>query len=260
MIRPAGEAIRGARAAEDGQRRVRVRKLSEVVAREIVDDIAARGLRPNTMLPPESVMLEQYRVGRASLREALRVLEVQGVIAMKPGPRGGPMVVGVESRQFSKMTTLYLHLTAATFGDVLQARMVIEPVMVRLAAGRRDPGHLRQLDEFLASPQPSPHALPTQHLSTSTEFHAMVSGMSGNPVLDLFGRAIRDMYVDRQYGLTFPEDARQRVLDEHVAIATAIRDGEAARAETLMRDHMEEFGRFSASRYPGVLDEIVDWH
>lgn len=238
----------------------RTAKLSEIVAREIVHDIAARGLAPHTMLPSESVMLEQYGVGRASLREALRVLEVQGLISIKPGPGGGPMVSGVDSRHFGKMTTLYLHLAGATFGDVLQARMVMEPVMVRLAAERRQPEHLEQLDAFVGSPQPSPHVLPSSHLAVSTEFHGMVSGMSGNPVLDLFAQAIRSVYAERQHGLTYPEDARERVAAEHVAIAEAIRDGEAASAEELMRAHMEEFAHFSAERYPGMLEEPVDWH
>ena len=237
----------------------RAAKLSEVVAREIVHDIAARKLPPRSMLPPESVMLEQYGIGRASLREALRVLEVQGLITIKPGPGGGPMVAGVESRHFGRMTTLYLSLSAATFGEVLQARMVIEPVMVRLAAERRDAEHLAVLDEYIANPQPSPHLLPAKHLQTSSEFHAMVSRMSGNPVLDLFASAIRHIYAERQYGLTYPEDERERVVQDHVAIAVAIRDGEAELAERLMREHMADFGESSAERYPGMLDEPVDW-
>lgn len=238
----------------------RTTKLSELVAREIVHDMAARSVPPNTMLPPEAAMLEQYGVGRASLREALRVLEVQGLITIKPGPGGGPMVAGVDSRQFGKMATLYLMLTDATFGDVLQARMVLEPVMVRLAAERQDTAHVEALEEYLAAPQPSPHVLPSQHLPASSEFHAMVSGMSGNPVLDLFARAIRHIYADRQQGLTYPEHARERVVREHVAIARAVRDGQSELAERLMREHMADFGEFSESRYPGLLDELVDWH
>src|SRR6478736_4725215 len=66
----------------------RAEKVSEVVARSIVQDIASRELQPGTMLPPESVMLERYRVGRASLREGLRILEIQGLITIKPGPGG----------------------------------------------------------------------------------------------------------------------------------------------------------------------------
>ncbi len=131
--------------------------------------------------------------------------------------------------------------------------------MVRLAAERRDPEHLRRLDEYLASPQPSPHTMPSQHLLTTTEFHGMVSSMSGNPVLDLFGRSIRLIYAERQHGLTFPEEARERVLREHVAIAHAIREGAARDAEALMNAHMSEFAHFSAQRFPGMLDEPVDW-
>ena len=238
----------------------RATKLSELVAREIVHDIATRDLPPNTMLPPESVMLEQYGIGRASLREALRILEVQGLITIKPGPGGGPMVSDVDSRQFGKMATLYLMLVDATFGDVLQARMVLEPVMVRLAAERRDGAHLPALEEYLAAPQPSPNVHMSHQFEVSSEFHAMVSGLSGNPVLDLFGRAIRHIYADRQQGGTFPEASRERVVREHVAIAEAIRDGRPEEAEGLIREHMAEFAEFSASRFPGLLDEVVDWH
>jgi DNA-binding FadR family transcriptional regulator len=212
------------------------------------------------MLPPESVMLEHYGVGRASLREALRILEVQGFIVLKPGPGGGPMVAGAGSKHFGKMTTLYLHLSGATFGDVLAARMVLEPVMVRLAAEHPEPENVERLDAYVHDPQPSPHLLPTQHLQTSTEFHGMVSSMSSNPVLDLFANAIRDIYVARQHGLTYPEQERSRVVRDHVEIAEKIRDGEADEAERLMREHMIEFAGYSAERFPGMLDEVVDWY
>src|SRR5215211_3941173 len=81
----------------------RAEKVSEVVARSIVQDIAARRLPPGTMLPSESVMLDRYRVGRASLREGLRILEIQGLITIKPGPGGGPMVATASSHDFGRM-------------------------------------------------------------------------------------------------------------------------------------------------------------
>ena len=84
-------------------------------------------------------MLEKYQVGRASLREALRILEVQGIIAIRPGPGGGPMVAPFDSMNFARMTTLYLHLVGATYREVLEARIIMEPVMARLAAQRKDP-------------------------------------------------------------------------------------------------------------------------
>ena len=68
----------------------RADKVSEVVARAIVHDIVSRGLEPGATLPSEAVMLARFQVGRASLREALRILEVHGLITIKPGPGGGP--------------------------------------------------------------------------------------------------------------------------------------------------------------------------
>jgi DNA-binding FadR family transcriptional regulator len=75
--------------------RRRTAKVSEIIAREIVHD--SRGLPPGTMLPSEAKLLERYQVGRTSLREALRVLEMQGLIVIRPGPGGGPMLTEVDS-------------------------------------------------------------------------------------------------------------------------------------------------------------------
>ena len=68
-------------------------KAAMVVAQRIVRDIGRAGLRPGDLLPPERAMLETYGTGRGTLREALRLLEFQGVIALKPGPGGGPILM-----------------------------------------------------------------------------------------------------------------------------------------------------------------------
>jgi len=77
-------------------------KISETIARDILDDIVVRQLPPGTMLASEAVMLDRYGVGRASLREALRILEIHGLIKIKPGPRGGPVVAEVTSSDLGR--------------------------------------------------------------------------------------------------------------------------------------------------------------
>jgi DNA-binding FadR family transcriptional regulator len=232
----------------------RTEKISENVARELVHDM--RGMAPGTKLPPEAVMLSKYRVGRASLREALRLLEVQGLIVIRPGPGGGPIVASVDSRHFAQMSSLYFHTAGATYGDLVEGRLVMEPVMARLAAQRQDPRDLEQLQAFIGEPPPDDTR---EYLRKATEFHALLSGMSGNPVLDLMGRSLKDLYTDRVEGLIFPARARARVEREHAAIARAIISGNAQRAERLMREHMAEFVEFVAERNPGILSEVVDW-
>lgn len=233
----------------------RTEKISEIVAREIVHDM--RGMTAGSKLPPEALMLSKYRVGRASLREALRLLEVQGLIVIRPGPGGGPVVAPVDSRHFARMASLYFHLSGATYRDLVESRLVMEPVMARLAAERQDPHDLAELQQFIAvTPEADDPALYMQH---STDFHALLSGMSGNPVLDLMGRSLKDLYTDRLEGLIFPLEARVRVQEEHSTIAKAIVKGNAVRAEKLMREHMLEFMEFAGERNPGVFAEVVDW-
>jgi DNA-binding FadR family transcriptional regulator len=250
----------GHRAGNRGQRDAsltprRTAKISELVARDIVHDM--KGLPPGTMLPAESAMLDRYQVGRASLREALRILEVQGLIVILPGPGGGPMVAPIQSRDFARMTSLYLHLSGATYRDVVVGRLVMEPVMARLASEREDVAQLAELEQFIV-----PATLPVDdvtYLQRSSDFHSVVSGLSGNPVLDFMGRSLKDIYNDRVGHMVFPREARDRVEHDHIVIAKAIVAGQADKAERLMREHMEEFVQYAEERNPGVLDEVVDW-
>lgn len=234
--------------------RRRTEKVSGIIAREIVSDM--RGLPPLSMLPPEAAMLEKYQVGRASLREALRILEVQGIIAIRPGPGGGPMVAPFDSMNFARMTTLYLHLVGATYREVLEARIIMEPVMARLAAERKDRDALAQLQDFLSRSEPVDES---EYLLQSGGFHELLSGLSGNRVLDLDGRSLKDIYADRIEGTIFPPEARQGILRDHRLIAQAIVAGNASRAQKLTQAHMEEYLFYSAERNPGVLDEVVQW-
>src|SRR3954470_21504747 len=81
-------------------------KIAEYLARAMVDDIASRDLPPGTLLASEAQMIAEYGVGRGTLREALRILEVHGVIGLRPGPRGGAIVVATSVRDYSRMSSL----------------------------------------------------------------------------------------------------------------------------------------------------------
>lgn len=232
----------------------RPEKLSESLARDIVRDM--RRLPPDTMLPTEVDMAKAHGVGRGSVREALRILETHGLITIRTGPRGGPVVAQPDSETFAKMASLHLHTMGATYRDLIQSRLVMEPVMARLAAERQDQAVLKQLEDYVGQTAP---VKDEEYLHSVSNFHSLVSGMSTNPVLDLYGRSLKDIYTDRIESMVFPVEARARVRDDHAAIARLIVEGEADRAEKRMREHMSEFLTFSAERNPGLLDRVVDW-
>lgn len=234
----------------------RADKVSEVVARAIVHDIVDRGLEAGSTLPAEAIMLSRFKVGRASLREALRILEVHGLITIKPGPGGGPIVSTPTSGNFGRMATLFFQLDGATFRELVETRLVLEPVMARLAAIRQDPETLTALR---ANVEEGLRSTDEQHTRIGTEFHGLMAGASGNRVLDLMSSAIRDVFYERVTSSLFPPGDRNRLHHDHAAIVKAIEKGDAKAAERLMRTHMEEIVERSEERLPGMLDEIVDW-
>jgi GntR family transcriptional repressor for pyruvate dehydrogenase complex len=234
-------------------------KVYETVARDLVRRIRSERLEPGTLLPPEAQMLVEYGVGRASLREALRVLEVNGLITIKPGPGGGPVVAGVDSHEFGRMATLYFQVGGMTFRELMEARLVMEPVMARLAAERRDPKLLSELEQSVDAASKAEVTSEEAYLSTSADFHEVVAGMSGNRILDLFGSALLRIFYDRVGGMAFPVSRREGVRNIHVEIAAAIADGDAALAEQLMHEHMVEYANYVKRRHPALLDEVVDW-
>src|ERR1700674_1494569 len=114
MVAPVGANGSDRRAARAGvgfdEADRRVVKTSETVAIDLVHDIVVRRLKAGDKLPLEVAMLQEYRVSRASLREALRLLEVQGLISIRPGPGGGPVVGSVDARHLARTASLYFHL------------------------------------------------------------------------------------------------------------------------------------------------------
>ena len=239
--------------------RLRMVKRSDLVVKQIVRDIMRGGLTPGTMLPPEASMLKEYGVSRSSLREALRILEVNGLITIRPGPSGGPCVAAVEPRHFGRMTSLFLEMSRTPFRELLEARVIMEPLMTRLAAERRDPDKVLELKRSLEEHAELDPKDGLRYLEVVQGFHAVVVGLSGNHVLDLFGRSLEGIFTERVAQSHQPAARWREVRQEHEAVGQAIVDGDADAAESLMRSHMAKFAASFVKRYSALLDEIVGW-
>src|SRR4051794_13362504 len=214
MVSPAG-----APADEFRPRQIkRGTKVAEALAQGIVHEIVTQNLQPGTLLRSESQMLEDYGVGRGSLREALRLLESHGVISMKHGRNGGPMVINVGTRDYGRMSTLFFHLAGMTFEELLEARLTLEPLMAKLAAQRQASDLIGQL--------PDPESISVDdddaYWRASMPFHRKVASMSGNPVLNLISVSLEDIFLEQVSGALSPKEKRKQVLEVHRAIADAI--------------------------------------
>ncbi len=223
--------------------RRRPTKRSELVAFEILSDIVSEGLNPRDKLPFESEMLTRYTVSRSSLREALRLLEVQGLITIRPGPGAGTLVGDVDPANLASTLILYLYMAQATLGDLLTAWLMVEPLLAQLAAEREDREKVEELLTAYAEDGDKDH----RDIGSGLGFHDMVAELAGNQVLTLMLGAIGYL-VTEQIRLAMPDfQLSDDTVEAHQDIARAIIDGDGELAHELMYQHVEQ-----------VIDEIHD--
>jgi GntR family transcriptional repressor for pyruvate dehydrogenase complex len=233
-------------------------KTSERVAAAIVADIVAARLKPGDRLPNEAAMVERFGVGRGSLREALRILEVHGLISLRSGPGGGPVVVDVHPRDVARTFSLYLHLSGATIRELTEARLFLEPMSARLAAETREPEGMRRLREAVDYEASIPPGDP-RFIQAANNFHYVLASMTGNVVIDLLATALKELYTTRVVNGGLVNDLNQEHLArEHREMADAIMRGHAAAAERLARDHTQKYlGKVTA--IPGFAESTITW-
>jgi len=237
----------------------RAEKVPELIARRILREITQKGMGAGDRLPPEASMLAQFGAGRASLREALRILEIHGIIRIKPGPQGGPRVTNPSAADFGQTTTVYLQRAGASFQELLEARLVVEPVMARLAAERLTAENADRLRAASARGWEAVDASTHEWSAAIEEFHAVVAGASGNRVLDLHASSLISIERNREGPAFIDRKDRERTLRIHDKIADAILRRDGAAAEELSRKHIQAVAKLTEAELGHHLAEMIEW-
>ena len=241
-----------------GRSSLRPRKTATVLAQRIVGEISDRDLAPGTPLPPEREMLETYGVARGTLREALRFLEIQGVITIKTGPGGGPIVGRPGSRHFASTIAMTLQLTHTSFRSVLEARAVLEPALARRAAERISDADLERLHGSLVDMRERIEDVDF-FLNENERFHEIVAEGAGNQVFALVITSLNWICDGTPLGVEYPLASREAVCKEHARIYRAISRRDPDRAAAAMAVHIGDFATYLERRYPRVVDAPLRW-
>ncbi|HPE61383.1 MAG TPA: FCD domain-containing protein [Thiolinea sp.] len=207
--------------------------------------IVAHQLQPGERLPNEKTLMELFSCSRGTMREALKSLEVQGLISIKTGPGGGAVLEQVPYALASQLLRNYLHFQPLSGPDVYRLRRLVEPEIAGLAVGQltdTDLAELEHLTELCATAAIDMEQRLVQRIA-ELDFHNLLAQRCGNPLLAFIGHflndLIRDLVVFKKLKLPEQHEFSHSNLHFHRALIVAFRACDRAAVERLMRDHMQ---------------------
>jgi len=228
------------------------------VAHQIVDEIGRSALDVGDKLPPEQEMLIRYGVARATLREALRFLELQGVIDLKPGPGGGPIVREPKPDNFASTMALLLQFVGADFRALVEVRQAIGPGMAAHAAERATANDI----DLLGGSLDRLHGLDgtsSDYVEENRRFHDILAWASQNPLIGFLVVALHHITNASGIGITYSEVERNYQLNAYDRILSAIKERNPELASTETLRFMRRSDSYLEKRYPDLMSKCVHW-
>ncbi|OLF13889.1 hypothetical protein BLA60_01505 [Actinophytocola xinjiangensis] len=239
-----------------GDEQARRPKRSLEVARQIVQTMYDDGMVPGDRYLSEAEAIRRHGVGRGTYREALRILENHGVIAMRPGPGGGPEIVAPGWPHLASTFALLLQFAGAPLRTVLDARVAIEPGMAELAARNATAGQIAEMAEDLAEVEAG-IGVYRRFAAAYESFWRHLAASSHNELFAFLSPALRA--IVNSAGFVPDEPYRVEVLGRLRGILEAVREHDPVLAARRMRDLEVEFGRRLTEGYPRQVAEPIAW-
>jgi GntR family transcriptional regulator, transcriptional repressor for pyruvate dehydrogenase complex len=228
------------------QRRIKRLKRSDLVAEEIKRLITDKNLNPGDRLPRENELQTQFDVSKGTIREALKSLEVQGLVKVSTGPAGGGMVIEVTLDRTLQLLQNYLFFKDVTIEDIYTARRLLEPELAVGAVPHLTESDFEALEHSIACCDPTTsHEDILSQRREDVNFHDILAAANPNPFLrficELINEMIRQLIVfgnhtppieDRRFG-----EANAKI---HRKITMAAREQNVDKVRELMVQHMTE--------------------
>ena len=224
-------------------------KVSEHVERKIKEAIFDGKLTPGKKLPSERAMAEQFGVSLGSVREALKALQVLGLVEKKQGRSGGIFVSEINNRAVKKSLGYYLEFKDLSFKHIDEVRNVIEPQIIKMAIENITPEVVKKLEENLLSCEEKAKRIGTNLTKrefsdldrTNLEFHKIIVGITNNPILVLIFDYICDLITGLREKYIKPDI--KFIIDtigEHRRLLECIKQNNAERCTEEIISHLKQ--------------------
>jgi GntR family transcriptional repressor for pyruvate dehydrogenase complex len=213
--------------------------LSEEIADRLIKQILEGRYEFGARLPPERDIARLLGVGRPSVREAIRILSVLGLIEVRAGE--GTFVVDEHATFVAKAFSWAALLDPRTIQDVVETRTAIESELAGLTASRAGEDTLRALASFVDEMRQSSGDIP-RFSAADLNFHLTIADAAGNITLSRLLFATQSLLRDWIERALSKQSAYGRAIDQHTVILAAIRDRDVLRARHETRIHVAEMG------------------
>jgi DNA-binding FadR family transcriptional regulator len=246
---------------------VRMPKTAELVARQIRNAIIRGEIPHGASLPAEAHLIAEFEVSRPTVREAVRILESEGVLRVARGARGGALVLRPSYEMVARATGITLQAQGTTIGDLYEMRTLIEPPAARLVAERNSSVGAAALREHLRLEYDLIDDREAQSRAIG-KFHRIMIEQSGNQSMLMVAHALQDL-VEKHLVLARARESMQDVaalekrtrigLRSHAKLIDLIEARDGCGAEKHWRAHMIAAGKvWLAEIGPNSLVDLID--
>lgn len=230
---------------------ITVPKAADILANQLRDMIVSGRLSPGTYLPTERQLVSDSGLSRTSVRDALRVLESEGLITTKVGRSGGSLVTLPGREAVARSVEMFVRTHGIRLESLLECRVAVEPTLAGLAARNRTAEQLEEIEALHEDFRAAVDDVP-RYKAINLDWHLAVARASGNEpliaLMEAISRPIRDA-MDYQH-VTTPE-LRRTAVAAHTKIIEAIRDQDQASAFRRMDRHVSGYRNIAVA---GGLD------
>lgn len=226
-------------------RPIHTRRAFEEICERIREQLALGVLKPGDKLPPERDLAQQLGVSRNVLREALRSLEMAGVLRLQKGVKGGAFVQTGDTSRMNVVMQDMLSLGTISVRELSEARIHVLDLVVRLACANARQADFAALEANIERTDvATAEGRLLDRVECSREFYKILAAATGNKVIAMIVDSVTEIHMRFVYAKVASSGvAMPRLAERRRQFVAALRERNAASAMRLMRSHLEAVQR-----------------
>lgn len=238
-----------------GLERIKVPKSSDVLAERLKKEILSDAYQPGASLPTERELVTATGLSRGSVREALRILETQGLVLTRAGRYGGTTVAQPTNDQLAGHINLYAKGRSLPLRALVEVRLALEPTVSALAAERRTDEDLATLHAIAKRIDWAADSDLDAFLQENVNWHDAIAAASHNDLLQALATSVGGLMFEASKLKEFAlPEVRQRVRAAHGRILQAIEAGDAEVARRRVERDVRAYGEILDAALAAATD------